>query len=561
MSSARQGISDLPEICLKHGINHAVITPGSRNAPLIMAFAKHPQFHCYSITDERSAGYYAMGMALHLQKPVALICTSGTAAINFYPAITEAFYMQIPLLVLTADRPPEWIDQNDGQTIRQKGLYGSMVKKSFELPTETAIKEDLWYFRRMISEAINTSVIDSPGPVHINIPLREPLYTPLPVPTKDLVVSKVLKYKKIFSEDQLESIREKWNSYRKKLIVCGHSQKNEELNTLLESLAKNNQAIVFAENVSNLYSPYFIDTPEQFFASINENEEDFLKPELLITIGGSVVSKRLKKYLRQYKPLEQWHVDENNFFIDTFQSLSLNPAVDPIEFFRQMDSGSESNVSYCDFASAKFKQTDQKREAFIREAPFSDLAAYHTILKNIPDGYSLHLGNSTPVRYVQLFRSRPGIDYHSNRGTSGIDGTVSTAAGYAMVSGKPTLLLVGDLAYIYDSNALWNNKLPSNLRIIVFENDGGNIFKLIDTTPEIDVIKHFFETPHHVDIEKLSQAYGVQHMKVSDNDRLEQALVEFFKPNDRPVVLSIKTSGEESAKTFKKYFQFISQQQ
>jgi 2-succinyl-5-enolpyruvyl-6-hydroxy-3-cyclohexene-1-carboxylate synthase len=165
------------------------------------------------------------------------------------------------------------------------------------------------------------------------------------------------------------------------------------------------------------------------------------------------------------------------------------------------------------------------------------------------------------VRYAQLFRSKPGIVYHSNRGTSGIDGTVSTAAGYAMISGKPTLLLVGDLAYIYDSNALWNNKLPSNLRIIVFENDGGNIFKLIDTTPEIEGIQHFFETPHNVDLEKLSQAYGIQTMKVNDLTSLEKALMEFFKPNDRPVVLSIKTSGELSAKTFKKYFQFISQQQ
>jgi 2-succinyl-5-enolpyruvyl-6-hydroxy-3-cyclohexene-1-carboxylate synthase len=184
-------------------------------------------------------------------------------------------------------------------------------------------------------------------------------------------------------------------------------------------------------------------------------------------------------------------VDENNFFVDTYQSLSKNLAVDPLEFFRKMGTGAESNKSYSDFATEKMEQLGQKRDTFIQEAPFSDLAAYHAVLKKLPDGYSLHLGNSTPVRYAQLFRSKPGIVYHSNRGTSGIDGTVSTAAGYAMISGKPTLLLVGDLAYIYDSNALWNNKLPSNLRIIVFENDGGNIFKLIDTTPEIDVSSIF----------------------------------------------------------------------
>ncbi len=560
MYSFRQGIGELPYICLKLGIKHAIISPGSRNAPLIMAFAKNPKMHCLSITDERCAGFYALGMAQYLQKPVVLICTSGTAALNYAPAIAEAYYQQIPLIVLTADRPPEWIDQNDGQTIRQNHMYGSLVKKSCSLPLETLQKEDLWLMRRTVSEAINTSILGAKGPVHINIPFREPLYHPLQPTSEGFPVNEVLQGKKSLTEDQWRSLKLKWSSHKKKLIVCGMSLiQNMELSSILEDLVRKKQAVVIAENLSNLYASEFIDTAEHFIASLSEMDKKDFAPGLLITLGGSVVSKRLKKYLREYKPNEHWHVDEHNFFVDTFQTLNYNLAIEPIDFFQQINNNSAENPSYVNFAQTTLNLTKERFNEFILQAPFTDLTAYHAIVSHIPDNYALHLANSTPVRYAQLFNSKPGIQYFSNRGTSGIDGCMSTATGYAMASGKPTLLLVGDLGFIYDSNALWNNKVPANIRIIVLENDGGNIFKLIDTSDEIENIQHFFETPHQVHIGNLTNAFGVQHLQAQNLAELKTLLKDFFKPNDRPVVLSIKTSGLESANTFKKMFQFISQ--
>lgn len=561
MPSPRQGISDLPAICLQHGIKHVIIAPGSRNAPLVMAFARNADFNCLSITDERCAGYYALGMAIFLQKPVAVICTSGTAAVNLYPAISEAYYLRVPMLVLTADRPPELIDQNDGQTIRQSNIYAPMVKKSFVLPVETSDENDLWYFRRTISEAINLSFEGVPGPVHINVPLRTPLYAKLPESEPPKAPIQLLKSKTSLSPEKLKILAERWQQSRKRLVVCGQAAKNDKLNQSLEYIAKNNLAVVVAENLSNLASPYFIDTPEQFIASLSDDEKMAFAPDLLITIGSSVVSKRLKKFIRQHKPAQHWHVDEHQFYIDTYQSLTLNVACSSEEFFSNMRSVDAANPNYSRIYTQRQSQILKNLDEFVREAPFTDLVAFSSIISHIPDNYALHLANSTPVRYSQLFDSRKSITYHSNRGTSGIDGCISTAAGYALASGSENLLITGDLAFIYDSNALWNNKFPANLKIIVFENGGGNIFKLIETSPEVEGIEHFFETPHRVNIALLASAYGFEHKVATTAKELNTILAELFKPNTTPIVISVTTSGLESANVYKSYFKLISSKQ
>jgi 2-succinyl-5-enolpyruvyl-6-hydroxy-3-cyclohexene-1-carboxylate synthase len=562
MPLSRQGISELPYICLQHGIGHAVISPGSRNAPLIMAFASDPQMKCLSIADERSAGYYALGMALSLQKPVVLVCTSGTAAINFAPAIAEAYYMKIPLLVLTADRPAEWIDQNDGQTIRQNDLYHNYIKKSFQFPVDSLTKEDLWLGRRIISEAIGLSMTGAPGPVHINVPLREPLYTALPAVSEDFAVHEVVSHKRTLSDDQWNALAEKWNSFPKKMVIYGMGSKRDpKLAALTENLARNHKAVVIAENISGLAGECIIDTPESFIASLSPEEKKDLKPDLVITLGSAVVSKRLKKYLREYKPTEHWHVDENDFFIDTYQSLNKNIVVHPAEFLGRMADVGGQNQGYCDLAGKSKEKTKLRMEEFLGRCPFSDMAVYDTLFSQLPENWNVHLANSTPVRYSQLFSSKPGTEYYSSRGTSGIDGCLSTAAGHALASGKPTLAILGDIAFIYDSNGLWNNHLPPHLRVVVIENDGGNIFKLIETGPQIQNITRFFETPHKVNTEFLCKAYGVDYMRAENKEQLTSCLQDFFKPNPRPVVLSIKTSGTESANVYKQFFQFITPKQ
>lgn len=559
MTSPRQGISELPHLCNAYGIDHAIISPGSRNAPLIMAFTGHPSFRCFSITDERSAAYYALGMAQQMQKPVVLICTSGTALANYAPALAEAYYLKIPLMVLSADRPPEWIDQNDGQTIRQNQLFTNITKQSFTLPVETATEEDLWLFRREICHAIGVASSGIPGPVHLNVPLREPLYDPLPPVKNTPPVIEQVSAKAILYNSVLTDLANQWEKFSRILIVCGLQHPNPILSESLQNIAKSHQAVLMAENLSNQHGSSFITTPDRYIASLSAQQMAALQPQLLVTLGGPVLSKGLKKFLRSHKPNQHWHIDEHDHYTDTFQSLSHNIRISPEEFFSKLADTTPHNKEYCTQALLANHNTQQRHEQFLTNAGFSDLTAYNMIFGNLPHQSIVHLANSTAVRYSQLFESHPDIAYFSNRGTSGIDGCLSTASGAAMVTNKLNIALVGDLAFVYDSNALWNNTLPPNLRIIVMDNQGGNIFKLIDTGNAIEPIRQYFETPHQVKMDLLCQAFGIHYMHAANTEELSEKLHLLFKPNDRPVVLHITTSGSTSALVYKQYYQHISQ--
>lgn len=557
MPSALQGISEIPHICLEHGIMHAVISSGSRNAPLILAFASNANFKCFSIVDERSAGYFALGMAQQLQKPVVLVCTSGTAVANYAPALAEAFYLKVPLVVLTADRPPEWIDQNDGQTIRQFDIFRNYVKKSFQTPASTKEQSDLWYFRRSLNEAIGLSTIGSPGPVHINIPIKEPLYDPLPAVDLPIKPIHTISGEMEIDADSWQQISTRWREAKKRLVICGFSNSNPKLQSILNQMSSNHEVVVFAENLSNLVGDDFIYSPDRFMASLSTEQLEDFRPDLVVTLGGSIISKRLKKFLRQFAPQEHWHIDENDLFIDTFQSLSLNVRVKPEKFFSKVSKVGSPNIEYSLFAQNIKRQSEIRHEEFVKSADYSDLTAWARVIDRLPSNINLHLANSTPVRYAQLFSSRPDISYFSNRGTSGIDGCISTAAGAAAVTDKLNVLLIGDLAFLYDSNGLWNNNLPKNLCIIVMDNGGGNIFRVIDSGTEVEKIRPFVEATHQLKIKDLCASYGVSYLNANNLVTLGDALAQSLKPNSSAVVIHIETSGSTSAETYKQYFKYF----
>jgi 2-succinyl-5-enolpyruvyl-6-hydroxy-3-cyclohexene-1-carboxylate synthase len=557
MPSNRRGVSELPYLCQSFGIEHAVISPGSRNAPLTIAFTTHPAIHCHSITDERSAGYFGLGMAQQLRQPVVLICTSGTALVNYGPALAEAFYLRIPLIAISADRPQEWIDQNDGQTIRQYNLFSNLVKKSCEVPVETEKEEDLWLFRRKISDAINTAKNELPGPVHINVPIREPLYEAMPEIFDKPAIIQTTKTVSQMKPEHGERLTEKLKEFPKILIIFGMQLPNAELSKEVNKITKKQNAVVIAENLANIHCSDCIDTPDRFVASLSTEQKPEFQPDLLITTGGPIVSKQLKKFLRIYKPREHWHIGEQQPIIDTFQALTQNININPVDFFSHLAENSLENEHYAQSIKLMADEANELHEKILREAPYSDLAVYDLVLQKLPEECNLHLANSTPVRYSQLFATKKEINYYSNRGTSGIDGCISTAAGAASVSSRINIAMVGDLAFIYDSNGLWNNNLPENLKIIVIDNDGGNIFKLIETSPVINPIRSFFETPHNVKIDKLCEAFGIEYHYASNLGDISQKTEVFFQPTGKPGVLHIKTSGDISAKVFKQYYQYI----
>ena len=556
MPHFRQGIKNIPEICARLGVRKVIIAPGSRNAPLIFAFTAQPEMECLSITDERSAAYFALGMAQYSGEAVALVCTSGTAVLNFAPAIAEAYYQNLPLLVYTADRPAEMIDQADGQTLRQHNIYANYIKASFELPVETVVTADLDFSDRQVSQAIDTAISYPQGPVQINVPMREPIYTALPESHSHPKILKTLNAKPVLSSESLENLQTSWLKHKKKLVVFGVFPKNEALNVLAQKLAQEPDVVVLAENLSNICDERIITQLESLYSRMNskDSSENFA-PDLLITIGHSVICKQLKIFLRGHQPTEQWQIESSMPYVDTYKSLTTivpGLATDVLSLMPFGQTESDFAVLY----QSEMTKIAAQHEDFVSNKALSDMSVTVELLKQTPAGTVLHLANSTSVRWTQLFPARHDLTYICNRGTSGIDGSMSTAAGYAYSSQQPVVFLTGDLSFIYDSNALWNNYIGNNLKIIVMNNNGGNIFRFIGDKELMEKSLDFFTTPHHVKIKSLVEAYGLDYMACDKTESLSQCVENLLKSN-KATVLEVFTDSDLNTENYKGYFKNI----
>jgi 2-succinyl-5-enolpyruvyl-6-hydroxy-3-cyclohexene-1-carboxylate synthase len=551
----RQGIKNIPEICARHGVRNVIIAPGSRNAPLIFAFTAQAELECLSITDERSAAYFALGLAQQSGEAVALVCTSGTAVLNFAPAIAEAYYQNLPLLVFTADRPAEMIDQADGQTLRQSDIYDNYIKAHFDLPVETVVAADLQFSDRQVSQAIDTALSSPQGPVQINVPLREPIYTALPETHSSPKIIKTIAAEVSPTKESLETLKRTWTSYERKLVLLGVYPKDEQLNELANLLANEPDVVVIGENLSNISGGKIITRPESFFSSLPMEGKAAFKPDLLITIGHSSICKQIKLYLREYQSAEQWQFESSLPYIDTYKSLTTIIPGSAIDTLVKMPLG-KTTSDYSETFQAQNRIITQRHDAFVADAPLSDMSAVTSLLKLAPGGTTLHLANSTSVRWTQLFPTRSDLTYFCNRGTSGIDGSLSTAAGYAYASKQPTVFLTGDLSFIYDSNGLWNNYIGDNFKIIVMNNNGGNIFRFIGDKQLMEKSLDFFTTPHQVKIKPLVEAYGLNYMGCDKSENLAESLKNLFNA-DKATVLEIFTDADLNTENYKGYFKNI----
>lgn len=554
MISTKKHIHQLATLLLKKGITDIVISPGSRNAPMIHTFHGVAGFNCRNVVDERSAAYFALGLSLAKQKPVAIVCTSGTATLNYAPAIAEAFYQNIPLIVLTADRPDYWIDQLESQCIRQEGIYRNFVKKEVNLPLGESEKE-LWFAARQISECLNLAVSGTPAPVHINIPLEEPLHqlidTELPE-AKDIAIAPA---KPKISETELSGLAEIVGQSKKIMVLAGQLNPNPALERAITTFVAKTGAVVLHEYLSNLHGERFVGSIDGLMAAIlEENTKDY-NPELLITLGGQLVSKSLKQFLRKSKPAGHWHLSLSAEHFDTYQSLTKVVQTESADFFESL-AGQEIQASsaYLKLWKSKENRVNQLRDEFVANCEFSDLKAFELIGKNIPENSVVHLGNSSPVRYALIHDRVKQAEYYSNRGTAGIDGCLSTAVGFASESEKINTVIVGDLSFFYDSNALWNKYIGDNLRIIVIHNGGGNIFSMIKGPGETPAFREHFFTENTHKAEGLAKAFGLEYFSASNESELHQALSEFYLPNQKAAVLEIFTDAEVNVSVFRELF-------
>lgn len=559
--------AELARLCFEKGIRHAVISPGSRSAPLVIAFNAQEGMNCMQVIDERSAAFFAMGMAQQLHAPVALICTSGSAVLNYGPAIAEAYYQRIPLLVITADRPEEWVDQGEGQAIRQQGVLSMHMRRSVQMPRMLGDDLARWQCSRLINEAIDATLLPVAGPVHVNIPFAEPLYGKQETHDgQGRSIAQVLTESFILPEHARWLIQQLSTS-RKVLVLAGQGVWSKELQQQLAHLAKLPQFAVLTEATSNLDDHSFISCIDRVIEAVPVAPDpvpgedpgivrgpEFI-PDILITFGGAVVSKRVKTLLRKWRTPQHWHADAGQRHYDTYQSLTHDIAVSPEIFFAQIaphvqpiESGYAHMWQYMD------QDTTRKHHALLNEAPYCDLTAFEQLLQRIPAGSDVHLANSTPARYVQLFERGQGLRYFSNRGTSGIDGCTSTAVGAAYATQRPTTLITGDVAFLYDSNAFWNAYLSKHLRVIVMDNGGGNIFRYIEGPDRDPALLKWFESPHGRDPLGLARSFGLPSYEAFDRASLRNGLEQLYEPHDGPAVLVVRTDAELSPKVLRNYF-------
>ncbi|WP_273567096.1 2-succinyl-5-enolpyruvyl-6-hydroxy-3-cyclohexene-1-carboxylic-acid synthase [Maribacter halichondriae] len=568
--------------CKAKGIENIVISPGSRNAPLTIGFSEDSFFKCFSIVDERCAGFFALGIAQQIQKPVALVCTSGSALLNYYPAIAEAFYSQIPLVVISADRPIYKIDIGDGQTIRQDYVFERHIGYSANLKQDVThatdrishyapqwleknsvdlIQEEVQQFNDgELNLAMNTAT-GQKIPVHINVPFEEPLYNVIEKPT----VHPEFQYndEPELSPSNLQGFLEVWNASERKMVLVGANTPNCIQQEFLDALAEDSSVVVLTETTSNLHHESFFPSIDSIIAPIEKSAQrgtifEKLRPEIVLTFGGLIVSKKIKAFLREYRPEHHWHVDSQKAF-DTFFSLSQHFKRDVNSFFMTfLTSTKPIRSEYYEQWNLYRSNYINSREAYLEEIPFSDMKVFDIILSTIPKNYQLQLANSSTVRYAQLFDLNPSLKVFCNRGTSGIDGSTSTAIGGAMYHKEPTILITGDLSFFYDSNGLWNKYIRPDFRIILINNQGGGIFRILPGTEDTENFETYFETTHNLNAQDLCKMYGIGYQAADDQESLENSCKTFYTHSNIPQLLEISTPRLLNDKILLGYFDFIS---
>lgn len=544
---------------LAYDIRKVVVSPGSRNAPFSIAFDEHPEIETFVVHDERSAGFIALGMAQELGETVALCCTSGSACLNYYPAISEAYYRSIPLLVLTADRPAAWINHGDGQTIVQRDVFKNHILGSLEFDEDLFNDTSIETQQKELAALLSVTKSAWKGPIHLNVGLNEPLYK---------IVEKTIDYgkkapivppmKRIDARD-MELIVQEINQ-SKVLVLAGQMEQNPKLQQELIKLASFPNVVVLVENTSNIQHERFIHCIDRTLNGFDQSNDAF-KPEILITIGGAVVSKRIKAYLRTAGILKHYKIGAEFPEMDTYRCLSKTFPLTPADFFEQLNE-SELSANVHNF-NGKWKAVDilakDRSLDFMSEfSALTDLQVFQNVQDFLPENSILHLANSSVVRYAQLFDPLPGVRYESNRGTSGIDGSTSTALGAAIANpSKQHVLISGDISFLYDSNALWYEPFPRNFKMIVIQNYGGGIFKIIPGPADSKQREKYFEAKQTKSPASIAQAYGLQTKTISSLEELTEYLPLFFDPSCEMQVLEVQTDDANNPIDLDRYFEFL----
>lgn len=563
MFSNKKNINILTSLLVSHGVKRAIVCPGSRNAAIVHNLNECQDIECYPVTDERSTGFYALGMALADKKPVAVCVTSGTALLNLAPAVAEASYRHCGIIVISADRPEAWIGQLDGQTLPQPGAFGCFVSKNVTLP-EPHNDEECWYCNRLVNEALLAVMAHSRKSVHINVPLSEPLFEfstdSLPVERKITCLPSVIN-SEVFNLDVISKLL---NAKRPMVIIGQMSYYDESADKALAAISK--RVVVINESLAA-----GVMTPFDLILSRIGDDERYL-PDFVLYIGDTLVSKRLKKFLRNSKETEIWAVSEDGKIHDTFMRLSgliegnateaVNLLAERIKYdIEESERPSNPDETYFDFINIWKKQTDIIRKKIQEFEPaYSQMAAirnFELSLNGMTNGFQVHYANSTSIRLANIYSEHY---VWCNRGVNGIDGSLSTAAGFSVVSEDIVFCVIGDLSFFYDQNALWNTNISGNFRILLLNNCCGSIFYSLNGLEDSAACDRLVAARHQTTAQGICTQNRIRYVSARNKEELCAGLATLMTIDaKRPVLLEVFTDAAEDKNIMKEFMKHIKQ--
>lgn len=581
MFSNKENINILTALLVKKGVTHAVVCPGSRNAPIVHNLNEADGITCHPVTDERSAGFYAIGLAQATGHPVVVCVTSGSALLNVAPAVAEAFYQHIPLIVVSADRPQQWIGQLDGQTLPQPGAFGTMVRRSVQLP-KPHNDEERWLCRRLINEALHLCTCRQPAPVHINVPITEPLFSfnVEQLPQVSLYRSHSINATPCTINGALQP----FFAAQKPMIVMGQTANGMVSDATLRALSA--RFVVLAEPLSNSgYTVIHADEAARLLLNDKPNigemmgcnsetagcndktmgcndrtTPDFL-PDYVLYLGDTLVSKALRQLLRRAKAPTCLVTPDATQVPDPLMTLTdiVECQLDKIDALLASLAGNEAVTPSAHNFHARWQtllaRCADHAEGY--EPPYSQMATvryFESQLEDLDIDLHVHYANSSAVRLASIYAAHR---VWCNRGVNGIEGSLSTAAGFSLATPDMVVCVIGDLSFFYDQNALWNSQLRGNLRIILLNNHGGGIFSTLPGLEASAAAHDMVSATHNADARGICTQNDIGYLKANNIDEMQLGIVTLLtQQTDRPMLLEVFTNAEEDAKAMKDYLRF-----
>ncbi|MDO4363947.1 MAG: 2-succinyl-5-enolpyruvyl-6-hydroxy-3-cyclohexene-1-carboxylic-acid synthase [Clostridia bacterium] len=560
MYSSLKNVQILVSLLKKFDVKNIVISAGTRHTPFVYSVEHDDFFNTYSVVDERSAGFFAIGLIEELHVPVAVVCTSGTAAANYVSAANEAFYQQLPLLLLTADRNHYYMFQQEEQMIPQEGLYKDVCKNVVTLG-HVRDEKDFWYYSRICNEALLDLTQGEKGPVHINFIVENdyPIQQGI-VKFEEKVLPDIKKINRLTLEDNLAEWK-LWSDKLKSskvLIIYGQFRplSDEEVN-IIEDFCEKYDVVISSDIISNLHTKYSIPT----FAMcrvLNSAQMESLCPDIVITMNANSISE-IKSRLSQFKNrFDHWHVSAKGKVSDPFKILSDVVACSPITFFEKFANLAESTCDHEFYNKWKNLHDTIGQNGTLNEEKivYSSMYAVQQYIKNIPSNSLLHIANSNSIRLSAYFDVNSNVAVYDNRGSHGIDGSMSAFIGQASVSGRLSFLLIGDLSFFYDMNALWNRYLGNNIRILVCNNSGGAIFYTYPNTKNVPTLAEHIAAEHTTSVEAWVKCRGFKYLSARTQKEFDENLPQLMNPSfDSPVLMEVFTDKEIDANCIKTILQ------